>query len=60
MNEGEFKESKRLWVEQFERKYMNKKLTANYWSIAATAKEMNVDVATVWRKIKKYGLQKMD
>lgn len=51
-----FKEAKQHWLERFEREFILEKVRENGGNIAATAKAIGLDVKSVWRKIKIYGI----
>ncbi|MBI5185897.1 MAG: sigma-54-dependent Fis family transcriptional regulator [Nitrospinae bacterium] len=51
-----FKEAKQHWLERFEREFILDKVRENGGNIAATAKAIGLDVKSVWRKVKIYGI----
>ncbi len=50
------KDAKRYWAQQFEREFIAEKIKKHRGNIAATAKEIGVDVKTVWRKVRRLGI----
>lgn len=45
-------------LENFEKEYFQKLLSKNKWDIEASAKESGLNIATIYRKIKKLNIQK--
>ena len=45
-------------LDTFEKKYIEKILKENNWNISRSAEKLNIDRATLYSKIKKYGLAK--
>jgi len=44
--------------EQFEKKFITEKLIANNWKISETAKLLGIERAHLWKKMRKYGIEK--
>lgn len=47
-------------LDEFEKQHITKILNNNLWNISKTAKELGIDRVTLYNKIKKYKIEKMD
>ncbi len=45
-----------MTLEDMEKLFVTQTLEKNSWSKKKTAKELGIDVSTLWRKIKKYNI----
>jgi DNA-binding NtrC family response regulator len=51
-----YREAKQYWTEQFEREFFVEKINENGGNVAATARAIGLDVKSVWRKVRLYGI----
>ena len=51
-----FKEAKELWIEQFERQYLEQLLGRNRNSLSAAAREADLDRKYLRKLVRKYGI----
>jgi len=45
-------------LEEMEKIYIHRTLEKNNWNRKKTAEELGIDQSTLWRKVKRYGLEK--
>lgn len=53
-----FDEQKKAMIQEWEAKFLKKRLESNDWNVSATAKELSMERSFLHKKMKRHGIRK--